>query len=239
MKQHLSVLGLLIRCSLWRILLILLLMVVIQGGLFAFALHRAIAANQPGLELIISGSQIALVFGAAFLLITAQLCTVGCSYSTQTGYTISRLSLPQRDIFFCQAAVNTLFFLLFWAVEGIAVYGFALYFTRTVDPAAITGQTVFLAFYRSKFLHGLLPLDQISIYIRNITALVALGITTAIFPYRQRRKSFGTEIVVLLVFLLLLFPRQTNEIASDVFLIVLSLSLIATALTTIFAKEDR
>ena len=58
------------------------------------------------LEVIFDNAHTDLLFAAAFLLITVTLCIPTCQFSSQTGYTLKRLSISERSIFFCQTAYN-------------------------------------------------------------------------------------------------------------------------------------
>ena len=240
MKKHLSVLGLFVRSSLLRILGVIVLSSLVQTGLFAYTMHSTFSSGDPvwGLESIVSDSRIAFVFAAAFLLLTIQLVSACSAYSTKTQYTLSRLSVTQKAVFFWQTAANCLFYLLFWTIEVIVVFLCALYFAHIADPSAISNQTVFLAFYRQPFLHGLLPLDQTSIYIRNIMLVLGLGMSAAVFSFRQRRKGLGLELYILAPLVCIMFPRQTSEMFGDIFLIMLSAFLMFTTLYSVFTKED-
>jgi len=237
-KKHLAVFGLFVRSSLYQILAILLLMVLIESILFCVVLHNALSAETISLETIISKSSIAIVFGAAFLLVTTKLCSIGCAFSSKTGYTLSRLQITAKSIFFWQAIVNSIFYFLLWAVQTFTVIFLTNHFAQTVDSELITEQTVFLAFYRSAFLHGVLPLDQISAYIRNIVLVFALGTCAAIFPIRQRKKGIGAEIILLAGVSCIMFPHHAEGIAGDVFLIVLSICLSVIAIISAIQKED-
>jgi len=240
MRKHLAVFGLFVRSSLLRILILLGGMILLQAFLFGYTMHTTFSSENLvwGLESIITDSRIVFVFALAFLLMTLQLASVGCSHSSQTGYTLSRLCVTPQTVFLWQAAANTLFYLLLWAAEASTVFAFTQYYAAAVDPSQLSNQTVFLAYYRSTLLHGLMPLDQISIYIRNIVLICGLGTAAAVFPFRQRKKSIGLELYVLVPLVCIMFPRQTSEMVGDVFLILLSAFLMFTALYSVFTKED-
>ena len=74
MKQHLSVLMLITRSSIYKVIFVLAAMTAMQVGLFDYALQ----SGETYLEIIVNKSGIAWVFAAAFLLITYVLSRTGC-----------------------------------------------------------------------------------------------------------------------------------------------------------------
>ena len=61
MKKHISVFQLMVRCNFYRVLAVLAVMIVLQTGLFWFALNCGIGAEGFGLEYVFEKSYIELV----------------------------------------------------------------------------------------------------------------------------------------------------------------------------------
>ena len=67
-------------------------------------------------------------------------------------------------------------------------------------------QTIFLAFYRSELLHSLIPLEEISRWVRNGVMALGLGACAALEPFLQRRKELPWEILAPVSLALLFSP---------------------------------
>ena len=69
-------------------------------------------------------------------------------------------------------------------------------------------QGIFVDFYRSEFLHGLLPLADGYLWVRNVVFVLALGVLTAYMQLGLRRKNGGRRLalVVLTGLMLLVLP---------------------------------
>ncbi len=238
MKKCISVCGLFVRSSLWRVLAILGIMAVIQTVAFGYHVYNYNNTGQIWFEGMIEGCHLDWSLAAAFLLITAQLSIVGCAFSSRTDYTVSRLPVSERTVFFCQWAVNSGFFLLLWAVETVLTAGFALWYTMVMPEGTFSSQAIYLAYYRTPLLHGLLPLAQSSTYIRNIFLVLGLGAASAVFPYRQRRKGKSLEVIVLAGFTCFFFSRTLSTSTADLFMAVLSRALIFITLSSVLVSEE-
>lgn len=238
MKQHLSVLMLMARSTIYKILGVFFLMAAIQGGLFYTALNRVMAAETAGLELVFQQSRIIWVCALGFLLVTALLCLTGCESGGKQDYTLRRLSISEKSIFLWQTFYNTCCFFFFWIVQLFIVLALCLLYMKSIDTTAINDQAVFLAFYRSNFLHGLLPLDETSRYVRNAVLVFGLGITSAYFPLLQRRGKASLQVFILVAITLFYFPHNMGSLGTDILVIVLSLGLSASSLSGAFRRRD-
>ena len=69
-------------------------------------------------------------------------------------------------------------------------------------------QTVFLAYWLDPYLHSLMPMAQVSRWIRNILMCVSLGISAAAFSQKLRAGKKGIAIFVLAVIVLWGFPAE-------------------------------
>ena len=96
MKQHLSVLMLITRSSIYKVIAVLIAMAAAQAGVFGYVLHSNLQGGIHHLESMVSSSGIAWVFAAAFLLLTYVISRTGCKNGSQPGYTIQH-SLPPKS----------------------------------------------------------------------------------------------------------------------------------------------
>ena len=143
-------------------------------------------------------------------------------------------------MFLWQWVCSSLCYLLLWAAETAILLLLCRLYFLWADPAQLNGQTIFLAFYRSDFLHAVLPLDDRVLWMRNIALTLGLGASAAMFSYRQRRGSrLGGEIIVLTLAAAVFFPCGLDNWGNTVLLIALSLICMGTALErALLRKED-
>ena len=251
MKQHLSVFMLYIRSSLYKVLLLLVGMVAVECVFFWWKLdstmREATVLSESGiedlagmgvqlsLEAILENSYIVYIFIAFSLLITVVLCLIGCERGNKQGYTLRRLSIPESAVVLWQSLCNTGCYLLLWVVQIGTALGLCQWYVA--QTGVNSNQTVFLAFYRSNFLHNILPLDETSLWVRNVLLIVTFGMVTACFSFRQRRGKFAAEIIALFWATIVWGSRDLGSIVIDIFAILCCLMVIGVELYRILAKE--
>jgi len=244
MKTKLSVFMLLCRSTLGKLLLLLPLMAAAELLAFYFAMQNEFPSFVHGvteavsLEHAFAQGKISWIAAAGLLLMTVVLCLCGCEFGSKVGYTLRRLSLSEKDVFVCQAVHNTLCYLLFWTAQILLTLVMSIFFTNLAPEGSVSVQTVFLAYCRSPFLHSLLPLMDISLWIRNIIIAAGLGIACAVFPFRQREGTFGGEIAALFMVVLVWFSREIDELGMDILVYLCFAVVTAEALYHIYAKRE-
>ena len=193
LRRHMSLLVLFTRASLLPLLGVLAFTGAVQAGLFWAALRRALAldpaqaAGQNSLLWLLEHSQLHWPAWAALLLTAAFLClSTGCSFGSHPLYTLRRLWVGERTVFLWQAGYNALCFLALWAAQAGVMLGLCALYAH-MAPDWVNGQSVYLAFWRSPYLHALLPLEDWAVWLRNALLCPLLGLICAYFPYRQRR----------------------------------------------------
>ncbi|MGI6627658.1 MAG: hypothetical protein ACOX4K_04815 [Bacillota bacterium] len=238
MKQHLSVLMLAARSTIYKVLGLFVVLAITQGALFYFTLQKTLGGEPIGLEQLISQSRIAIVGGVCFVLLCAELSLTGCELGgSKVRYTLKRLSVREEAAVFWWAGYNTVCFFLFWVFQlVIALLLCQLYVTR-MDPAYVSGQTIFLAFYRNRFLHSLLPLAETSRYVRNGFFILCLGISAACSSFRQRRGEKGIAMVVLTIIVAVNFSKPVGSFESDLPLVFITLSMAVGAVAGILRER--
>jgi len=220
MKKHGSVCMLLVRCSIFRVLAVLAGMALVEVGLFLAVLSRGITTEGYSLELFVSKSGLQWVFGCAFLLMTILLCLPGTESGSKCGYTLRRLRVSERTVFFWQSAVNSMFYLLLWLVQILLAVGLSRLYVLMARPEFVSGQTIFLAFYRSDFFHSLLPFEDAGFWVRNAVLVLALGICAARYPHAQRRGRRGQEIIALFFGTVFFFVRGIGDVSCVIAILV-------------------
>lgn len=252
MKKHLSVFGLFARSSIYRVLVVMLFMGIAEAGLFWHGLQETLADynNLKGMEAfekvadvlhfeeIIDKNHISWCFAAAFILITFFICLPGTEYQSKTGYTLRRLSVSEKSILLIQAIYNMAVYFILLAVQVLICFEFYSLYTSQIPAEFVGNQTIFLAFYRSDFLHSILPLSEIWLWIRNAFLVVGLGFAAAEFPYRQRRKGYGAAVIVLGVYTVLNFKTEIGSIGGIVFAMCVMAIYAGNVIYNVFCKEE-
>ena len=220
MKPHLSVLMLLARSTIYKVLGLLLALALVEGALF----HLALVSNGSGdsgfvsLERAFAQSRIPIVFGVCFLVMTILTERTGHAPGSKQEYTLWRLSVSERSVFAWQALYNTSCYIMLWAAQlFVALALCRLYLLRT-NPAFTSHQTVLLAFYRNNFLHSLLPLDEVSRWVSNVAVIIGVGVTSASVPFERRRGKAGVTAFVRAVLVLKFFNSGLGNLDVDIFL---------------------
>ena len=251
MKHYLSVFAMLARGSVWRVLLLLCLMAAGQCGRFLHRLNTELilydsrvqqfaeeAAEVTRLEEFFNFTTVSGTFGAAFLLVCIVLCLPGCGYGSVCGYTLRRLNISERAVFVMQAIYNAMMLTVLWAAEIIVCLLLCRAYVSAVDPSLVSHQTVGLAFYRSNFLHSLLPLADITVWIRNGIMLVVLSLAAASFPYKQRRGKFAADIVAYALLTVIFFTRSVEDGFNTFITVVLGLCIAAEVIYYVWLKDE-
>lgn len=211
MKQQLSVPMIAARATFYKILGALALMGVVEGALFHLGLSRSVS-----LESAFRTGFTQLVFRCAFIVIFILL--ISWARAANTRYTIRRLAVSERVFTLWNALYGILIFLILWGVQ----FGFALllckYYLLSADPALVSPQTVFLAFYRSDFLHSLLPLAEVSRWVRQFAFVITLGVCSACAPCLIRRSYKPVAVLLPYILFLSLFDRPVGDVALDAIL---------------------
>lgn len=191
MKKHLSVLMLANRGVVIKLTLIIVLTSAVQAFLFVTAMGSGVT-----LEETLEESRVVYAAGVGFLLASAALCTNCCS---GCGYTLDRLSVSPRTVLIWWTVNNTAWYIIFWASQTITMLALCRHFAAAADAALVGPQTVFLAFYRNSYLHGLLPLEDGFILWRNLLLFPSLGFASACFSraLRRGRRSISPAVMIL------------------------------------------
>ena len=190
MKKHSSVFMLMARSTIYRVLGLLILMAVAEAGLFWLRLQQGAIDGNFSLEAIISESRLSWACAAFFLFVNVILSWG--SYTISDTYTAARLSVSGKAVYLWQCIYNTLCYLLFWMVQILIGIGLCRVYEAMAPAEFVSNQTVFLAFYRSNFLHSFLPFEDTWVWVRNILLVVALGIGSSRIPGKNRKIGIGS-----------------------------------------------
>lgn len=243
MRKHLSVFGLFARSSIVKVLLILLAMSTAEVVFFNIELqnrletYEAIGSGMVNLEHVFDLAAINVFFRIALVLITLVLCLPGCSFKSNTSYTLGRLSITERAEFFIQAVYNTLIYVIFIAVQLVVAFVLSELYISSVPTECISNQTVVLAFYRNEFLHSLLPFEDVGIWLRNTLLIILFGLASAEFPYLQRRRKFSSTSIALAIYTIVYFDQGIGELLHVITTSIIALMVIGEVAYTLTRKD--
>lgn len=203
MKKQLSVFALHARAALGRLALVLLGMLTLDAA--AYALF-GLCMYPPSLTGSALGTALRVVFSLGLLV--CQLLLAACfGTGSRYGYTIRRLQVSESQVMLWSSVCNALCFACVWCVQVMGAIGAAA--LHAADARYAEGaQGIFVDLYRSDFLHGLLPLADGYLWVRNGSFVLALGVLTAYMQLGLRRKNGGRRLTlaVLTGLLLLALP---------------------------------
>lgn len=178
-----------------------------------------------------------------FFALAAVMCNPMKQNKSNLNYTLYRMNLSPKALYFVEIIHLCLVFAAFWGLSLMLLYGFGLYFTQNVSEAANREMGVLLAFARQHELWFLLPVGNLSIAVRNIAGILALSAAIARANFFQRA---GKLRLVALLLVLYLFTRafytginevQANMLSAAAMLIVGVFSILSVMSTEKEAEE--
>lgn len=233
MKQKYSILILLARQTLGRLLLVCILTGGLQFGLYIKALNQNLQYDNPYVRFsyIFGSSNFALVTILGFLLVYC-FVVIGGGLHVNT-YTIRRLSVSKNTELALRTVNNSMAFFIFWICQ-IAVFAcMVIYFYSVIDNSKIGGQDLVIMIYSDNFLHRLIPMREYSAWICNVFTIIGLGTATACASIRVqivgRKQVITIQQIILIIATITLFNMNYRSIG------ILILSMIA---TTAFAGVE-
>ena len=226
-NRHLSVLMLYVRGAVAPLIGIIGLMAAVQTGAFLWSMQ---AAAEP-LEAVVKSAHWKLIFCAGILLLAVMLLRS----TSGGGYTVRRLRVSERAAFRWHSLACLGCIVLLWMSEVLILTLLCRYF---VSVTGSSNKALFIAFYRSDFLHSILPLEEISRWIYLLTALLALSFCIANAVVRMRYRHGARTLLALLILLIGFIQRPLGSYASDVFLTLSHLCFIAYAIWAVWYHAE-
>lgn len=211
MKKYLSVLMIYVRSSIYKVLVLFAVMSAAQTVMFLrmpeFKAMQAFDKMHKftGIEELLQESGLFVVFGVAFVILTIILCYGGCEFSGKQGYTLRRLRITEKHVFLMQLSANGVFYILFWFCEIVVIRALMSLYLKYVPEVIYTNQMLTLSFYRNDFLSGLMPMSNLVCLVRNIIWVLAMAVTSAFFPYMQRRRKIALSLIIMVAIVLVGF----------------------------------
>ena len=206
MRKYGSVMALYARETLWRVLAVLAALCVVQAGVYVALGLEAL----PLYEAPVAGENIPLVMLTPISIVSRAAMLVICWWLLRQGsdsgswYTLRRLNVTEQQVWACQAVYNILLGLICWGVVTGLSFGLLGWYLGQVPEAFRSGQSIFLLSYQLPELHGLLPLEDGWVWLRDIVWVLSLGTSLATGSWELRRgkhplTTYGVAAVILIV----------------------------------------
>ena len=203
MRPHRALFHLVLRHTVWKVLLLLLLLAAAQWSAF-LCLSPDPASIGLADAFSLSGGALAGLLALAFLLLSALLLLATTGRGARCpGYTLARLPLSPGWVVFWQGVYNTLVYLLFWGVQALVLVGIGWYYGR--QGGFLGTQTLYVTVWELDLFHFFLPLDLPGRWVSNAALAAGLGFTAALFTegLHRGRKNFTFFVLAACCFLFL------------------------------------
>ena len=195
MRQHVSVLMLFARSSIYKVVAVLAAMAAVECGLFYYLLQSKageIASGTVAFESLFEWHYVAFILST--IVLVAVLMQVWDGTGSKVRYTLHRLSIPERQVVLWNGLYNFGCVLLLWMVQAMVALGLCVWYTQVAPEEFVNHQTVALAFSRSTFLHRLIPRDDLWSWVLILVVSFTLGLTVAWDSYLNRWKTKATKV---------------------------------------------
>lgn len=211
MKRKLSIPALWVSMTFWGALCIIILMAASELVGFAVAIPKLIPEDRTYYMVLYSDAvenlgvkyfyraALALLFFWIFFSCRARAATV------------SRLSVSEGSITMWHAAVIAGWFLALFAAQLGVIYVSYGWFHKTVDPSAVSGQSLMIAFYESPTLHWLIPLADWPLLLADAAIYMSLILSMAVDSHLLRHGGRVPMVSGILAAVLEVFFGSKNE----------------------------
>ena len=233
LQAEASVLMLACRRSLYKTLTVSLGCCIVQIAAFFIALNSGADAAP---ELTFAAARAGLIGSAGFAALCAVLAMRGGAGGSKQDYTVRRLRVSPRRVLVLSAIANGAMLLIFWAMQALTLLALCQEF-MVLRPEGSSVQTVFLAFYRDGYLHGILPMADVGRWLRNIALLPGLALCLSCFSARRRRGHWGLAAPFLAAVVIFTFSSEMGSTGTDVALILLTLCVSGGAVYGLWGDE--
>lgn len=173
----------------------------------ALAAARWGASEAPEALFSVSRARLTAFIGLALL--SLALCGVS-SGRTREEYLLHRLSLGEAGITAARWLAGAVMLAVYWALLALAALAACLA-ARDLRPDGFTVQTIFLGFYRSEYLHNLLPLCDAAALVRNAVMLLSLAAVCACAAGRCGKSRVPASLVIMLALFFAAFRTELYE----------------------------
>lgn len=246
MKQRLSVWMLILRPTLVPLVLLLSGSSLLQYLFFRRALAQAVdtfggqaPAYSTSFEAILQEGPFQLILAIVFLLTALLLFfAAGDAAGGQMGDSLGRLAVSEKETHLWWAGWFSLGFLLAAVWQILLLLGLLTLWLRSPLGAYAGGHPYLLACWRSPLLHSLLPLGDLTRWIRNLILAPCLGLCLSVGAYFNRRGRRTLLPLWPIGLTMAFFVQETASFGTDL-LLIFSVLLPTLALLYSFWRDEQ
>lgn len=213
MKKRMSGAGLALQLTFWPVVAVILVWSVFQIKSFfqseSFWIYGEYA-QQMAFEDVLDNHRIFFYGKLSFLMIFAMTLVAP---RNQASYTLRRLRISENELTLSWALVFSGYYLLSWAVQLGLTMGMFRCFSSVTNLEAMD---YFLACYRGRYLHLLLPLGEPWGYVRNIVMCLGWGSMGALIGRYSRHGGKPFMAVALIIVTLFFLPADMASQTGDI-----------------------
>lgn len=208
MKQYISLMMVAARSRLWQVVLITAGTCAVQIALFQRHLS---GLSQENWSTSLSEGDFVFPLTVGLMLVCLSLASFGMEWGgSKLGYTLRRLPCGEERATLVFALHHFLCLLIFWGGQMGAAWFIATRYNDYLIQNGLGQVWPLILFYSNSALHGVLPVQDWPIYIRNVVMLATLAMAAATCSYHWRRGSKPFTVLPLSAFTGLSFPAATG-----------------------------
>lgn len=238
MKKDLSVLMLLVRNSFWRVIGVILIMLALESFSF-FADPDLVHGSTISLDKLLKGKMIGLGFTLGSFMLIWVLVSFGSDKKSKEAYTLRRLQISERRVWFLQVIYHTGCFLVLYIAEAWLIFSFYRYYLIQSAVQPWSELTLWLAIKQHPLSYSLLPIQNTLGWLRNLTLILGFGVTSASEPIANRRGQSAFMVYSLQLLAILAFRFNTNTWQLDLLITVVAISLAGYAVYYVWKGEEK
>lgn len=223
MKKRISGAALALQLTFWPVMAVILIWSALQVWSFlrseCFWVVESYV-NPMAFEDVLDNQRVFFYGKFSFLMILAMTLV---SPGNKASYTLRRLRISENELTISWAMVFSGYYLLSWAVQLGLCVGMFRYYAEVTNLEAMD---FFLACYRSRYLHLLMPLGEPWGYVRNIVICLGWGAMGALVSRYSRHRGKPIMAIALVVMTLAFLPAEMASRTLDRWLCGLSVIMI-------------
>lgn len=239
MKKYLSVFYLTARESMQKILVLWLFSAAVQTA--ALGISLKITDGFLNVADFTSKSFIPVIFSITLILTAVLLSKTGMQFNSKTGYTLRRLRIKEKRVFYIQTVYNFLMILCLLIFEVLLIFVLIKTFKGMHPEEGLSVQTEFKTFYNDLFIQNLFAGRDILRIARNIITVLSLSVNLSAFSFLFRRNSkwIGALLMTALSVLVFVSEPSMRMIDADIIFIIPLVMFILFALIAVYVKEEQ
>ncbi|MBR2410342.1 MAG: hypothetical protein IKB08_01315 [Clostridia bacterium] len=239
MKKYISVFYLTARESIYKIFVLWLASALVQTA----AMWLTLNFNDSFLKVAFFTSKafIPVIFSITLILTALLLSKTGMQFNSKTGYTLRRLRIKERKVFYIQTLYNFMMLFCLLVSEVLLIFVLIKGFKGMHPEEGLSVQTEFKAFYKDLFIQNLFAGRDILRIVRNIITVLSLSLNLSAFSFLIRRNSkwIGALLVTALSVMVFVSAPSIRMIDADIIFMIPLVMFIIFALIAVCVKEEQ